>query len=479
MINAQERIDFRGNTRRVSSRNPENVQKGSSQFLEQRDAIVEEYGRDRWEELRQSGHELRLHTIEHLGEYLEMLEGKVEQAGGCVHWARTAEEARNIVLEIARSHAVKRIVKVKSMVTEEISLNPELERAGITVLETDLGEFIVQLAGERPSHITGPALHMRTEEIAELFRNKLGVDVGPDAVQMSKIAAGRLRHEFLKADMGISGGNFLVADTGTLVLVTNEGNGRMCTTLPKVHVAIVGIEKVIPDWQSLAIMLSLLPRNATAQKMTAYVSLITGVYPDSLGENPGEFHLVLLDNGRTAMLEDHLLRETLLCIRCGGCLNACPVYNTVGGHAYGSTYPGPIGAILTPQLLGFQAAGDLAFASTLCGACNDICPVKIPITEILLQLRQQVAEQRIKGSQGQQPLLRVGAGTAARVMGSTRLYTWGTQLLRLVQLPFRREGWLPRLPGPLSRWTMSRPLPAFQADFRSWWRRRNRGLRKP
>jgi L-lactate dehydrogenase complex protein LldF len=294
------------------------------------------------------------------------------------------------------------------MTSEEINLNPDLIKAGLSVVETDLGEFIVQIAGQRPSHITAPALHMTKDEIAELFNTKLGVQIEADPVQMSQVAASRLRQEFLNADMGISGGNFLVAETGTLVLVTNEGNGRMCTTLPRVHVAVVGIEKVLPDWQSLAIVLSLLPRNATAQKMTSYVSLISGLNPANPGEGPTDFHLVLLDNGRSKILADRNLRETLLCIRCGACLDACPIYSTVGGHAYGTTYPGPIGAIVSPQLLGLQAAGGLAFASTLCGACIDVCAVKIPITDILLQLRQQVVEQRTDGSFSQHNTLRWG-----------------------------------------------------------------------
>jgi L-lactate dehydrogenase complex protein LldF len=470
MSDVAEKIDFRYNSQHVSSRITKTFQRNSTDFFRLNDQIIEEYGRMRWQELRQLGHDMRLHTIEHLAEYLEILERKVIENGGHVHWARSAEEARRIVLKIAQDQDVKRIVKVKSMTSEEINLNPDLIKAGLSVVETDLGEFIVQIAGQRPSHITAPALHMTKDEIAELFNTKLGVQIEADPVQMSQVAASRLRQEFLNADMGISGGNFLVAETGTLVLVTNEGNGRMCTTLPRVHVAVVGIEKVLPDWQSLAIVLSLLPRNATAQKMTSYVSLISGLNPANPGEGPTDFHLVLLDNGRSKILADRNLRETLLCIRCGACLDACPIYSTVGGHAYGTTYPGPIGAIVSPQLLGLQAAGGLAFASTLCGACIDVCAVKIPITDILLQLRQQVVEQRTDGSFSQQNTLRWGAGVFGSIFGSARLYQWAVAAAKMLQAPFRHDGWLSGLPSPMNRWTDSRPLPVFKADFRSWWR---------
>ena len=472
------KIHFRRNTQNIPARIPGAVQSATKRFLALRDAAVNEYGAEHWQELRQIGHDLRLHTLEHLDTYLEVLEKNVESAGGQVQWARTAEEARNIVREIAQRRNVRRVVKAKSMATEEIGLNKDLQSAGISVLETDLGEFIVQLAGDSPSHITGPALHLRKEDIAELFHARLGVVAPPDAEQLSRIAAARLRHEFLVADMGISGGNFLVADTGTLVLVTNEGNGRMCATLPPVYVAVVGIEKIIPDWQSLAVMLTLLPRNATGQKMTAYISLIGGVNAASTEDGATEFHLVLLDNGRSEILRHRILRETLLCIRCGACLNICPVYNNVGGHVYGWVYSGPIGAILTPQLLGLRKAGELPFASTLCGACNDICPVKIPITEILLCLRQRALESATGAIGSQQTMLRLGAQATALALASSRLYGWGAQALRVIQLPFLRNGWLPRLPPPLNRWTNSRPLPAFRTDFRKWWRHRNHGSSK-
>ena len=465
------RIDFRANVKRVPPRIPFATFKNTRTALIKRAEVVGLLGEKYWEQLRQAGHDLRLHALTHLDEYLPMLEDKVMQAGGQVHWARDAAEARRIVLEIAAQHNVKRVVKVKSMVSEEIELNTALAEAGIHASETDLGEYIVQLAGERPSHITAPALHMTKEEIAALFQSKLGVDVPADPKILTEIARTRLREEFLSAEMGISGGNFLIAQTGTLVLATNEANGRMCTALPPVHIAIVGIEKVIPDWESLTVLLKLLARSATGQKITTYNTFITGV-----GERgPKEFHLVLLDNGRTRILADEKARETLLCIRCGACMNVCPVYNNVGGHAYGWVYPGPIGAILTPQLLGTALASNLPFASSLCGACADVCPVKIPIPEILLHLRRRAVEGDQFEKRPVAPFtVRADAKMGASALGAPWLYRFGSKLLGMIQAPFRRGDWLPALPPPLNRWTMSRPLPAFRNEFRAWWKKRGR-----
>lgn len=464
------RIDFRANTQRVPPNIPIATQKNAKTALIHREEVVEPLGDAYWESLRQAAHDLRLHAITHLDTYLPLLEDNVTKAGGVVHWANDAADARRIVQEIAAARGVQRIVKVKSMATEEIELNHALQGAGLRVVESDLGEFIVQLAGEKPSHIIAPALHMTKEDIAALFRDKLRVDAPPDPQVLAGIARTRLREEFLSADMGISGGNFLIAETGTLVLLTNEGNGRMCTTLPPVHTAIVGIDKVIPDWQSLSVLLKLLARSATGQKMTCYVSFITGVAE----EGPREFHLVLLDNGRTRILQDERARETLLCIRCGACLNICPVYNHVGGHAYGATYPGPIGAILSPQLLGTRIAGDLPFASSLCGACAEICPVKIPIPEILLHLRHRVVEGDEIERAVAPPVARAAGALGAFALGTPWLYNFGARLLTVFQAPLRRGSWLPALPPPLDRWTMARPFPAFRADFRAWWRKRER-----
>jgi L-lactate dehydrogenase complex protein LldF len=465
-------IDFRANTQHVPSQMPASVQKATTKFLGNRAAVVDLLGAERWQALRQAGHDLRLHTIMYLDYYLTLLEQQVTRAGGHVHWARDAEQACRIVLDIAQQHNVRRAVKSKSMATEEIHLNHALQEAGVEVLETDLGEYIIQLAGVGPSHIIVPAVHLTKEGIADLFRQKLGIDAPADPQRLAEIARVRLRRAFLEADMGISGANFMVAESGTLAIVSNEGNARMCTTLPPLHVAVVGIDKVVPDWESLTVLLKLLARSATGQKLSSYTSFITGPRRDEREGGPQEFHLVLLDNGRSRIVQDEITRETLLCIRCGACLNVCPVYNSVGGHAYGWAYSGPIGAILAPQLLGSQAAAALPFASSLCGACAEICPVKIPIPEILLRLRHRAMEGDAVEGPITQPLVRAAAQAGALALSTPQLYQAGALAARLAQTPLRRDGWLPTLPPPLDRWTMARPFPALQGDFREWWRSR-------
>ena len=461
-------IDFRANTKHLSPHLIAATQKSTRTALAKRAEAIQALGEDRWQALRDAAHQIRLHSITHLDKYLPMLEEQITQAGGVVHWARDDVEARQIVLAIAAQHNAKRIVKVKSNATEEIGLNEALHNAGIAVFETDLGEYIVQIAGQRPSHVTAPALHLTKEDIAQLFHDKLGIAAPADPPTLTNIAREKLREEFLSADLAISGANFMIAETGTLVIVTNEGNGRMCTTLPPVHVAIVGIEKVIPDWASLPVLLNVLPRSTTGQKLTGYVSLIHG----TMDSNPREFHLVLLDNGRTEILQDDVARETLLCIRCGACANICPVYNNVGGFAYDWVHLGPIGSILSPQLLGTNIAGDLPFASSLCGACADVCPVKIPIPKILLHLRHRVAEGDRFENAVTSPILRTSASVGASTLGSSLLYRLGAQVLRILQTPFRRDNWIPTLPPPLNRWTNVRPFPALRNDFRAWWKRR-------
>jgi L-lactate dehydrogenase complex protein LldF len=467
-------IDFRANSQQVPSTMPAAVQKATAKFLGNRAALVDALGNDLWQTLRQAGHDLRLHAITHLDRYLEQAEREVTKAGGHVHWARDAEEARRILLDISAQHRVKLAVKSKSMATEEIGLNHALEAAGIRVLETDLGEYIVQLKGMGPAHIVVPAFHLSKEEIASLFQEKLGVEAPAEAEKLTQIARMQLRKEFLAADLGISGGNFLVAETGTIVTVTNEGNGRMCCTVPPVHVAVVGIDKVIPDWESLTVLLKLLARSATGQKLSCYTQFISGPPRSGAETGPQEMHLILLDNGRSRILQTPETRETLLCIRCGACLNICPVYNNVGGYAYGYPISGPTGAIFASQILGAKAAGALPFASTLCGACNDICPVKIPITDILLHLRHRVVEGDEQEGAAAPYTLRVGAQIGAVALGTTWLYTLGSQLLKRFQVPFVRDGWMAKLPAPLDRWTKTRPFPAFAANFRSWWRGRSR-----
>ena len=463
-------IDFRTNTQHVPPNIPFAVQRATKRFGVLRNTRVAQVAD--WEAYRQAAHDVRLYALEHLDEYLVQVERLVIAAGGHVHWARDAAEARALVLEIAAKNQVKNIVKAKSMATEEIALNHALEDAGLGVIETDLGEYIVQLDGTGPSHIIGPAMHMTKEDIAELFSKKFGVDAPPDPRRLTDLARARLREKFLNAEMGITGANFIVAETGTVVLLTNEGNGRMSTSLPEVHVVVAGIDKVIADWDALTVLLKVLARNATGQKMSVYTTFITGLRRDPTEAAPREFHLILLDNGRTRILADQVARETLACVRCGACLNICPVYNNVGGFAYQWAYSGPIGAILSPQLLGTQVAGDLPYASSLCGACADICPVKIPIPKILLHLRHRVAEGDNVARAVASPALRLGARLGALALSTPMLYRAGAWFAKIAQTPFRREGWLNALPAPINRWTRVRPLPAFQSDFRAWWKTR-------
>jgi L-lactate dehydrogenase complex protein LldF len=464
---APARIGFGEYTRKVPAGIPDAVQQATSRFLFGRAERVAEL--PEWEELRRIGSDIRLHTMERLDAYLARLEEKVEDAGGRVHWARTAEQARRTVLRIAREHGVRAVVKSKSMATEEIGLAGALEREGIEALETDLGEYIIQLAGTGPSHIVVPAVHLKKEEIAALFRDKLHVDAPADPAELTRIARRILREKFLQAGMGVTGANFLVAETGTLVILTNEGNGRMCTTLPDVHVAVAGIDKVVPDWESLTVFLKLLARSATGQKLTTYTQFITGPRPADGESGPKELHLVLLDNGRSDILADPVGREVVKCIRCGACANVCPVYKNVGGFAYGYFISGPIGAILAPQMLGVRAAGDLPYASTLCGACEEVCPVKTPIPAILLHLRRREAQGDAFNRATLPAPIRGAAGFIGLAFAQSWLYRFGTRLLPAAMSVFRRGDWIPAAPYPLSRWTRVRPLPPFSAGFRRWW----------
>ncbi len=465
-------IAFRRYTQNIPPTIPAAIQNATGQFAEKRLARIAEL--PDWESLRDAGHALRLHTLEHLDAYLEQAAASLTAAGAHVHWAVNAAEACATVLDIARQNGVQTIAKVKSMATEEIALNATLQAAGLQITETDLGEFIIQLAGVGPSHIVIPAVHLKKEEIARLFEEKLGVEAPPDPDRLTAIAHAHLRELFLEAEMGISGANFLVAETGTLVMVTNEGNGRMVTTLPDLHVAVVAIDKIVPDWESLAVLLKLLARSATGQKLSSYTAFITGPRKTEAEYGPRELHVILLDNGRSHILADPLTRETLKCIRCGSCLNVCPVYKQVGGYAYGWFISGPIGAVLTPQLLGTSLAAELPYASTLCGACAEACPVKVPLLDLLRHLRCRVAQGDDVASARISPLLKAAAWGSATALGTPWLYRFGTRLMPLLQTPFRRGRWLPSLPPPLNRWTMVRPFPAFHARFRRWWRRRNR-----
>ncbi|MDB5385657.1 MAG: iron-sulfur cluster binding protein [Planctomycetaceae bacterium] len=414
--------------------------------------------------LRDKARSIKDHTLAQLDQYLEQLERAVIQRGGHVHYAADAADAQSIVVEIARQSGVKSIVKSKSMVTEEIHLNKHLEAAGFEVTETDFGEYIIQLAGERPSHIVAPVVHKTVEEVAEIMNRRLNSNTPADAKALAQQARRVLRAKFETADMGISGGNFLVAETGTLVLITNEGNGRLTTTVPKIHMAIVGIEKVIPKLSDLPIFLKILARAATGQKLSIYTSMITGPRRPEEADGPEEFHLVLLDNGRSKILGSPM-RESLFCIRCGACLNACPVYRKIGGHAYGGIYSGPIGAILTPLFDGLKENHHQPHASSLCGACQAACPVKIQIPELLIRNRAALHDQHLV-HWAEVMLYRHWS----RWMKSPRWYGWATWMASRVLSRLARSGWMQRLPGPLSGWTASRDFPTPPAKrFRDLW----------
>ncbi len=407
------------------------------------------------EALRDRARSIKEATLQRLDQHLERLVANVEAHGGHVHYATTAAEARDVVLEIARRTGARLVVKSKSMATEEIELNEALEHAGVTPVETDLGEYIIQLAHEKPSHIIAPAIHKTKGQVAELFARELKRQVAADPEVLTRIAREELRDKFLKADMGITGANFAVAETGTVVLVTNEGNGRMATSLPRVHVAIMGVEKVVPSMTDLMVFLAILAKSATGQKLSVYTTLVQGPRRPGELEGPDELHLVLLDNGRIRQIAGPL-REALYCLRCGACLNVCPVYRQIGGHAYGYTYPGPIGILLTAMQHGQESVKELAHASSLCGACADACPVRIDIPRMLVELRRDNVEHGHVAQPGERAVFRA----FARLLQRPRLFRLSARLARLAQRPFARGGRIQRLPLFFGQWTKTRDLPA-------------------
>ncbi len=438
-----------------------------------------------WDDLRTAGEQIKTRTGRHLADYLEQFEENFTKAGGTVHWARDAEEANQIVIDLVRKTGESEVVKVKSMVTQEIDMNEALEAAGIAAWETDLAELIVQLGHDRPSHIVVPALHRNRAEVREIFLAEMGrygtpppEDLDDQPVHLAGAARQHLRDKFMRAQVSTSGANFAIAETGSLVVVESEGNGRMCLTLPHTLISVVGIEKILPTFDDLEVFLQLLPRSSTGERMNPYTSVWTGVTP---GDGPQDVHVVLVDNGRTQVLADPIGRAALRCIRCSACLNNCPVYERVGGHAYGSVYPGPIGAILNTQLRGTASEIDrsLPFASSLCGACNDVCPVRIPITDLLVHERHKV----VLAKKADPPHLPKTAepqlmAVASWVMADGKhlgLAGRGTMLGAAVlgrMLGIKAFG---AIPGPLSRWTGARDVPMLPAQtFRAWWKK-NRG----
>jgi L-lactate dehydrogenase complex protein LldF len=426
-----------------------------------------------WERLRAAAAAAKDHALTHLDTHLTQLEAGITALGGAVHWAPDGEAARRTIIGLARDRGVRSVVKSKSMVTEEIHLNAAFEAAGIKVVETDLGEYVCQLSGEPPSHLIAPIIHKSLESVSDLFAEKLGTPRTDQPEQLNRAARAALRAEFLAADMGISGVNFAIAETGTIVVVENEGNARLCTTRPRIHVALMGIEKVLPRLADLGVLLRLLARSATGQRASVYASLITGPRRAGETDGPEEFHLVILDNGRTRLLADPQLRESLRCIRCGACLNVCPVYERVGGHAYEAVYSGPIGAVITPVLEGLDRAGELPFASSLCGACAEVCPVKIDIPRMLIEQRHRAVRGGVAGR-----VDRLFARGWSFVMGSPARLGFLGGVGRLLQKAVARRGRIDRLPYPFAGWTAHRTAPPLAATpFRAWWKTKRRAPR--
>jgi L-lactate dehydrogenase complex protein LldF len=441
-----------------------NVRRATDLIRKKRAVVVGEMAD--WEELRESGHQIKEHVMRHLDFYLEQFENACAAAGGTVHWARDADEANRIIVDLVKAQQATEVLKVKTMTSDEIRLNAALEAAGITPFETDLADLIVQLGEDKPSHIVVPALHRNRREIRQIFLDKMNLsELSDQPEDLAAAARVYLRERFLRVPVAISGANFAIAETGSLCVVESEGNGRMCVSLPKVLISLVGIEKIIPTFQDLEVFLQTLPRSATGERMNPYNSIWTGVTPE---DGPREFHVVLLDNGRTKVLADREASETLDCIRCGACLNACPVYRQTGGHAYGSVYGGPIGAILTPQLQSMEHSQTLPYASSLCGACYEVCPVKINIPEILVHLRSKVVEQ-----DGAPWIEKMAMKAAAYVLETPEHLERAWKLGRMAQRPFSTDGVIGHLPGGLNAWTAVRDLPAIPPEsFREWWLKR-------
>ncbi len=418
---------------------------------------------------RERARHIRARTLSQLDYFLAQFADNVESLGGHVFWAKDAKECNRYINEIARAQDVQLVAKAKSMLTEEISLNESLQASGINVVETDLGEFIVQLSGDKPSHIIAPILHMTRQQVGNVFKEKLNVPFSDDPATLNAVVRAHMREIFLKADMGISGVNFGVAESGALCLVTNEGNGRLISTTPRIHVAVMGMERLVPTLVDLSTMLQLLARSATGQKLSVYSNVLCGPRRENESDGPEELHIVILDNGRSQILGTSLA-EILYCIRCGACLNACPVFHSIGGHAYGSVYSGPVGSVLSPLLFG-DSWNLLPHASTLCGACKEVCPVDIDLPGLLLKLRAKESEK------GESPLwMRLGQWIYAVTTCNPILFGLALRTGQLISRILANEGWFTKLPGPLQGWSAQRDFPALaQSSFRQMWDKSSKG----
>ncbi|WP_226659124.1 LutB/LldF family L-lactate oxidation iron-sulfur protein [Pseudalkalibacillus hwajinpoensis] len=434
-----------------------------------REQIIDELGN--WEEWRELSAAIRKHTIDHLDYYLYELSENVIKRGGNVYFAETPEEANQYISSIITKKNAKKVVKSKSMVTEEIGLNHALKASGCEVVETDLGEYIIQLAEDPPSHFLAPALHKNRDQIQEVFRTKRGYANSSNPEELTAFAREQLRNEFLSADIGITGCNFAIADSGTISLVTNEGNAEMVTTFPKTQISVMGMERIVPTWKEFDIVVSMLARSAVGQKLSTYVSTLTGPKAKDEMDGPEEFHLVILDNGRSKMIGSEF-QSALHCIRCSACLNVCPVYRHIGGHAYGSIYSGPIGAVISPILGGYEEYKELPYASTLCSACTDACPVKIPLHELLLKHRQNIVEK-----EGGAPLPEKMVMRAFKlVTSSAKMYQFSVKSASFVSRSFLKGENMTSGPFSLKEWTRTRDFPAPSNDsFRDWFKNRSKG----
>ncbi|MFD2044674.1 LutB/LldF family L-lactate oxidation iron-sulfur protein [Ornithinibacillus salinisoli] len=444
------------------------VSSAQGRFRNGRLGAAEELGN--WEDWRTLGEEIRSHTLENIDFYLQQLSDEVSKRGGNVFFAQTAEEANEYIKDVVKKKEAKKIVKSKSMVTEEIGLNHALEEAGSEVIETDLGEWILQLDEDPPSHIVTPALHKDKGQIRETFAEKKGYEKSDSPEELALFAREQLRQEFLQADIGITGCNFAVAESGAITLVTNEGNARLATALPDTQISVMGMERLVPTWEDLEVMVSLLTRAAVGQKLTSYVTALTGTRLEDEVDGPEEFHLVILDNGRSKILGTEF-QAALHCIRCAACINVCPVYRHVGGHAYGSIYPGPIGAVLTPLLDGYDDHKELPYASSLCAACTEACPVKIPLHEMLIRHRQIIVERENKTPKTEKMMMKGYAKWAS----SPAAYKLSTKVTRPALKLWTKEESISNGPGPLKGWTDSRDFPApSKQSFRSWYKEREK-----